>query len=295
MTVAPPAPRGRPPSPAERVRSILARVAGDRVAQRMPPHYHRMGRVLLLRLPADLRREYGPVIGDAWRDVLKVETVLAQTGPVEGELRRPSVEVLAGGRTVTEVVEHGVRYRFDAAKIMFATGNRTERQRISHLVLPGEVVMDLFAGIGYFVVPIARRSSPRKVWAVEKNPAAHRFLLENLEANGVRDRVETRLGDNRTVDLPPNGADRILLGYLPDSRPWIGRAMALARPRGTWLHVHGVFDSRPGLASAARAVQDAVSSQGGVVLLPPVAREVKPYGPGRSHVVVDLSVRPGSR
>lgn len=260
----------------------------------MPPGYHRMGRVLLLRLPADLRR-YGRTIGTAWQDALGVETVLAQSGPIEGEMRRPRVELLAGTDTVTEVIEHGVRYRFDAASVMFATGNRTERQRIASLVVPGEVVVDLFAGIGYFVLPIARYARPQKLWAVEKNPVAYRYLLENLRLNAVASDVEALLGDNRSVPLPENAADRVILGYLPDSRPWIGRALELAQDRGAWFHIHLVHDVRPGPAMAARAVERVVRSEHGELLEPALAREVKPYGPGRSHVVVDLRARPVRR
>lgn len=260
----------------------------------MPAGYHRMGRVLLIRLPPELR-PYGAVIGEAWQRALGVETVLGQAGPVEGELRRPRVELLAGKETVTEVIEHGVRYRFDAAQVMFATGNRTERQRIARLVRPGETVVDLFAGIGYFVLPIACRARPREVWAVEKNPVSFGYLLENLQRNAVGVPVRTLLGDNRTLPLPLGEADRVLMGYLPDSRPWVGRALALARADGAWLHVHLVADVRPGLPAVVGAVTRALEAQGARVLEGALGREVKPYGPGRAHVVVDVKARPPTR
>ena len=257
----------------------------------MPAGYHRMGRVLLVRLPRELRR-FGPAIGAAWQQILGVETVLAQAGPVEGELRRPQVEVLAGHETVTEVIEHGVRYRFDAAHVLFATGNRTERQRIAGLVGPQETVVDLFAGIGYFVLPIARHARPRAIWAVEKNPESYAYLLENLRLNGVKAGVRPLQGDNRTVALPGRVADRVILGYLPDSRPWLGRALALLRARGGWLHVHFVHDARGRREEAVDLVERAVADYGGRPLETGRVREVKPYGPGRAHVVVDLRAQP---
>jgi len=260
----------------------------------MPAGYHRMGRVLLVRLPSELR-PFARTIGAAWQRELGVETVLAQTGPIQGEARHPHVERIVGDSTLTEVVEHGVRYRFDAAEVMFATGNRTERQRIATLVAPGEVVIDLFAGIGYFTLPIARRARPRVVHAVEQNPVAYRFLEENLRINGVADVVHPLLGDNRTVALPTESADRVLLGYLPDSAPWIPRAVSLVRPEGGWLHIHRVVDVRPGLPAATAEIERAVEATGAVRESAGRAREVKPYGPGRSHVVVDLRVRPGRR
>ncbi len=283
--------RGPRRSPADRVRDRLRRSAGPEVAAALPDGYQRLGRVLVLRLPPPLAAHF-PEIGRAWQQELGVATVLVRTGPIAGELREPRVRRIAGDATETEVVEHGIRWRFDAARLMFAAGNRTERARIGRLVGPGERVVDLFAGIGYFAIPAARAHASVRVVAIEKNPVAYRYLVENLRRNGVADRVDPRLGDNREVALPLAAADRVLLGILPDARPWIGRALALVRPGGGWLHVHAVVDARGGRERAATDVARAVVAAGGMVRTPPVAREVKPYGPGRSHVVVDVPVGP---
>ncbi len=279
----------RPPSPAERVRERLRAVAGDRCADAMPRGYQRLGRVLVLRLPS-LLRPYRELIGRAWQQELGVTTVLAVRGPVEGELRTPQLDLLAGAVTETEVVEHGCRWRFDAARILFARGTRTERARIGSLVRPGEEVLDLFAGIGYFTVPAARAGA--HVVAVEKNPVSIRYLTENLARNGIADRVTVRAGDNRVVPLPVRSVDRVLLGYLPDALPWVPRALSAVRSTGGVLHVHRVVDARDAVPVAERSVAEAVGAADGVLLAPPAGREVKPYGPGRTHVVVDVRARP---
>ncbi len=257
----------------------------------MPAGYQRLGRVLLLRLP-ERYRPYLDLLGRAWQEELGVATVLLRVGPVDGELRRPRVERIAGTATETEVVEHGIRWRFDAGRLMFAAGNRTERQRSGRLVRPGERVVDLFAGIGYFALPAAVVGRADRVVAVEKNPEAFRYLLENAARNGVAERVDARLGDNRRVPLEPRAADRVFLGYLPDAVPWVGRATELLRPDGGWLHVHAVADARGALSASVARVVGAVHAAGGVVTASPTARAVKPYGPGRTHVVVDARVRP---
>lgn len=276
-------------SPVERVRARLARSLGPPLASRVPDGYQRLGRVLLVRVPPGLW-PHRAELGEAWRAELGVATVLARTGPVGGELREPSVVRLAGGTTVTEVVEHGVRWRFDAARLMFAAGNRTERQRMRRLVRPGERVADLFAGIGYFAVPAALAHPTTSVVAVEKNPLAHAFLVENARLNGIEDRLDARLGDNREVDLRADGFDRVLLGWLPDATPWVGRAVALLGGRPGVLHVHRVDEVRRPLAESARSVAAEIVRAGGRLRVEPVAREVKPYGPGRRHVVVDAEL-----
>jgi tRNA wybutosine-synthesizing protein 2 len=285
--------RGALRSPADRVRDRLRAVAGEDVADALPSGYQRMGRVLLLRLPAEYR-PYFPLLGRAWRKELGVATVLVRVGPIDGELRRPQVERIAGTDTETEVVEHGIRWRFDAARIMFAAGNRTERHRAGMLVQPNETVVDLFAGIGYFTIPAAVRGHAARVTSVEKNPVAYHYLQQNVERNAAGGRVVCVLGDNRTVPLERHGADRVFLGYLPDATPWVPTAVELVRPEGGWIHVHTVADARTALTDARRRVEGAVVAAGAAVREPSVAREVKPYGPGRTHVVVDVRLRPAA-
>jgi tRNA wybutosine-synthesizing protein 2 len=108
----------------------------------------------------------------------------------------------------------------------------------------------------------------------------------------VRERIQVVLGDNRTVALPTGAADRVFLGYLPTAVPWVEGAVRLLRPTGGWLHVHMVVDARGALAEAERTVTRAVQATGGELDGPPRGREVKPYGPGRTHVVVDARAVP---
>jgi tRNA wybutosine-synthesizing protein 2 len=280
--------RERPP-PAERVRSRLAAVAGDKVASEMPKGYHRLGRVLIVQRPESLRL-YDSVLGEAWRKELGVETVLVKSGPIEGELRTPQLRCVAGEGTETEVVEYGVRWRFDAARIMFAAGNRTERRRVGRLVRPGETVVDLFAGIGYFAIPAALPGRAFRVFAVEKNPLSVRYLRENAILNGVESRLTIVPGDNRTVDLPVGWFDRAFLGYLPSAIPFVPRAVELLRPAGGWLHVHTVAEVHAPLSEAAAEVEAAVGAAGAGPAESSQVRVVKPYGPGRNHLVVDVHV-----
>jgi len=258
----------------------------------MPAGYHRLGRVLVVQRP-ELLAPYDALLGRAWQEELGVETVLVKSGPIEGELRTPRLRRIGGEDTETEVVEHGVRWRFDAARIMFAAGNRTERLRAGRLVRPGETVADRFAGIGYFAIPAALPGRAAEVWAVEKNPLSVRYLRENVVRNGVDSRVRVVVGDNRAVTLPPAAFDRVFLGYLPSAIPWVASSVPLLHREGGWLHVHSVADVRSPLAEAVAAVERAVGAAGGRATEPGRARVVKPYGPGRHHLVVDVRVVPG--
>ncbi len=280
----------RRPGPVERVRTAVAREHGAAIARELPDRYQRLGSVLLVVLPEGARPAF-PTIARAYREVLGVAAVLRRTGPVAGEWRRPAVERLDDGPTETTVLEHGIRFRFDAARILFARGNREERHRFGLLVRPGERIVDLFAGIGYFTLPALITGGAAHAVAVEKNPESFRYLEENLRRAGVAGRVDARLGDNRSVRIPEGDADRVVLGYLPSSRPWVARALPLLRTTGGTLHVHLVVDACRGAVSGGEVVRDALRRAGATVDAIG-ARRVKAYGPGREHVVVDARVRP---
>ena len=275
------------------MRATLRARLGDAVADRLPTGFQRLGSVLLLRLPEEMRRDY-PAIGKAWQEELGVRSVFVRTGPVSGEFRRPSVEPIAGDGGETEFSENGIRFRLDATRLMFAEGNQGERRRFGALVRPGETFVDLFAGIGYFTLPGLVHGRAARAFAVEKNPLSFRYLEENLSLNRVADRATALLGDNRDAPLPLGEADRVVLGYLPSSLPWIGRAVELLSPDGGWLHVHLLADTRVGIAGAEARVREALGGAGGTVDRL-VGREVKPYGPGRAHAVVDAFVIPRGR
>ena len=43
----------------------------------------------------------------------------------------------------------------------------------------------MFAGIGYFTIPIAVHSNVKKIYAIEINPVSYNFLCENIKLNKV--------------------------------------------------------------------------------------------------------------
>src|SRR5207249_9792047 len=111
--------------------------------------------------------------------VLGARTVVQDVSGIHGPLRRPDVRVLWGNGTETVHVEGGIRYALDVARVMFSSGNLAERMGLADRVRPGVVVVDLFAGIGYFSLPIAVRSRAKRVYACELNPGSLRDLVEN--------------------------------------------------------------------------------------------------------------------
>lgn len=77
---------------------------------------------------------------------------IAQSGTRDSKL-----EILVGENGWVDHRENGILYSFDATKCMFSWGNLSEKLRMASLDCRGEVIVDLFAGIGYFVLPFLVR------------------------------------------------------------------------------------------------------------------------------------------
>ncbi|GGL29721.1 SAM-dependent methyltransferase [Halarchaeum grantii] len=182
---------------------------GAEEIERAPASWAVVGDVILVSFPPECPDR--AAVGDALLELHgEADTVLARGG-VAGETREPAVEVVAGsGDTETVHTEHGTRYALDLAEVMFAPGNQAERVRMGEVVSEGERVLDMFAGIGYFALPMARAGAD--VVAVEKNPAAFRYLAENAQLNGVAANVECVLGDCREYDAT-EPFERVVMGY----------------------------------------------------------------------------------
>eukprot|EP00758_Cryptobia_borreli_P005297 Tbor_TRINITY_DN4825_c0_g1::TRINITY_DN4825_c0_g1_i1::g.1515::m.1515/K07055/TRM12, TYW2; tRNA wybutosine-synthesizing protein 2 len=133
----------------------------------------------------------------------------------------------------TTHMENQIKYSFDVAKVMFSSGNTEERMRFGTINAKGERVVDMFAGIGYFTIPLAKSTGgrPKEIHALEKNPNSVMYLKLNAMQNVVEDIVKVYCGDNRDVtgNYLVGRCDRVLMGYIPSCKEYIPRAYSFLR------------------------------------------------------------------
>ena len=141
------------------------------------------------------------------------------------------------------VTEQGIRQSFDLTRVMFSRGNISEKIRFGALVQEDEIVLDMYAGIGYFTLPALIHGKASQVYCCEWNIDAVEALRYNLFDNNVHTRAIVMEGDCRRTILERglyNMFDRVSLGILPSSEGgWETAVRALRRDKGGWLHVHG--------------------------------------------------------
>lgn len=279
--------------PVRRERTLADRLAAegwsDDALDRLPNSWAVIGDIVLVRFPDDCPDR--TAVAEALMDLQGADTVLARHG-IEGAHREPAVEVIAGsGDTETIHTEHGTKYALDVTKVMFSPGNKAERVRMGEVVSPGERVLDMFAGIGYFALPMARAGA--HVTAIERNPDAFGYLVENAALNEVEPRLTPFLGDCREVveSFPADGSmtfDRVVMGYY-DARDYLDAGLAALAPGGR-LHLH---EAAPTVLIPDRAVDalEAAADDRGLSVESTTVRTVKTHAEGVTHVVIDATVR----
>ena len=205
-----------------------------------------------------------------------LHTVVFADGEVHGEYRTREFRVLAGEPTTqTKVTEHGHTFTVDLAGAYFSARLSTERQRILAQVQGGEVVLDMFAGVGPFAIALAKNAS--LVVASDLNPRAMGLMLENLAQNRTKN-VLPVLADARRLDrILPWKFDRVVMNLPLSGTEFLPEAFRLCQPGGT-IHFYS-------LVSAEGEHTARIRELGGTVL---AERVVRSYSPGQWHAVYDV-------
>jgi tRNA wybutosine-synthesizing protein 2 len=203
---------------------------------------------------------------------------------IEGTKREPVFKILYGNDTQTINKENGCLFKLDLAKVMWSKGNNNERLRIAKLVEDDETVLDMFAGIGYFSIPIGVHSNAEKIISIEINPNSYNFLCENIKLNKL-DNITPVLGDCM-VETPKFKADRIVMGYVKTTHHYLNVAINSLN-KGGIIHYH---ETVPEKLIDIRPIERIKNESGNrdVELLN--LTKIKKYSPGVWHVVVDARI-----
>lgn len=212
-----------------------------------------------------------------------VKTIM-KINHIQGTKREPVYKILFGSETETINKENGCLFKLDLSKVMWSKGNNNERLRIAKLVEDNETVIDMFAGIGYFSIPIGVHSNAKQVYAIEINPNSYRYLCENIRLNKLNN-ITPILGDCMDV-TPKFKADRIVMGYVKTTHHYLKVAIDSLNEGGI-LHYH---ETVPEKLMNTRPIERIIAQAGDrdVELLK--INKIKKYAPGVEHVVIDARI-----
>ena len=203
---------------------------------------------------------------------------------IQGTKREPVYRLLYGEETETINKENKCLFKLDLSKVMWSKGNVNERLRIAKLVRDGETVLDMFAGIGYFSIPIGVHSNACKVISIEINPNSYYYLCENIKLNNC-DNITPLLGDC-LVETPNYNADRIVMGYVKTTHHYLKVAINSLN-KGGIIHYHETVPEKLMETRPISRIRQAAGDRD-VELLK--INKIKKYAPGVEHVVIDALI-----
>lgn len=146
--------------------------------------YSVIGHIVHLNLREHLL-PYKSLIGQVLLDKLRnVRTVVNKVDTIDNTYRNFQMEVLQGDPDlVTTVRENDCEFKLDFGLVYWNSRLSTEHDRIVQMIDKSDVVYDVFAGVGPFTVPAARKGA--RVLSNDLNPESFKWLQQNVKLNKV--------------------------------------------------------------------------------------------------------------
>jgi len=262
--------------PARETRTLPADLLG------FDPSYERLGDIVLLREDdAERARQVADAVMDS---SIPAKTVLNRASKIEGEFRTREWDVLAGESTETVHREYGYAFALDVAEVYFSPRLATERHRVIQQAAAGERIVDMFAGVGPFAIPMADCGAD--VVGVDINEQAITYLRDNAERNSVAERVTAIHGDVRdTVSEYGGWADRLVMNLPHSANEFVETAVALAGERCV-LHYYDIQHEDDPFGPGVAAIEAAAGETYDVTVQH--RRRVRSYAPHELNVCLDV-------
>lgn len=207
-----------------------------------PRSYEVIGDIAIVKIADELESKKELIASEIKAQQKRIKTVLNKTEKRTGEFRTASYEILLGNETETVHKEHGCRYKLDPTQVYFSERLGKDRERVMKQVEPGETIHALFAGVGPYPILIASKKDVERIYAIEKNPRAYKYLRENVMLNDVTETVKPLKGDIRDI-LPELDikADRTLMPLPKGGSDFLELASNYTKAEGT-IHYYAFLE-----------------------------------------------------
>ena len=171
------------------LKKALETILSAKESEQLISSFDQIGDIIIVRIPDSLIAKK-KIIGKALLQQVKTaNSVFYQSSPVEGDFRTRNLELIEGDKkTETEYKENGCRFIVDVENAFFSPRLSTERERISNLVNEGDVIINMFGGIGMFSI-LAAKKNLCTVYNIDINPIASKLCEENIKLNKLKGEV----------------------------------------------------------------------------------------------------------
>ena len=272
------------------LKKSLENILTSQESQELISSFDQIGDIIIVKIPDSLLTKK-KLIGETLLNEVKIaKSVFYQASAVEGDFRTRNLEILAGeDKTETEYKEFGCKFTVDVENAFFSPRLSTERERIANLVQDGEIVVNMFAGVGMFSIMIAKKKRCT-VYSIDINPVATKLCEKNIISNKIAGNIISINGDASRViqEQLENKSDRTLMLLPERSDEFLESAINATKSGGIihyYSHIHADKKSNAGKLSEEHYLQ--VTPVKSEILGSKIVRAV---GPRYYQTVVDVKI-----
>ncbi|HLD59005.1 MAG TPA: class I SAM-dependent methyltransferase family protein [archaeon] len=200
-----------------------------------------LGNIAIIEIPKALEKKEKLIAQALLQTNSSIKTVCKKLGAHKGKFRVEPVKIIAGEKNLLATYrESGCVFKIPLGKVFFSPRLATERMRIARQIKTGEVIGAFFAGVGPFPIVFAKNSEMEAAFAIELNPAAVKFMDENILLNKAEEKVFPVSGDVKKI-VPKkfkNLFHRIVMPLPKGAESFLREAFLAAHPKGCIVHFY---------------------------------------------------------
>ena len=272
------------------LKRILQDVFSEKESEQLISAFDQIGDIIIVRIPDSLVSKKEIIGKTLLEQVSTAKSIFYQSSPVEGDFRTRQLEVIGGeDKTQTEYKENGCRFIVDVEKAFFSPRLSTERERIAGLVKEGEVIINMFGGVGMFSL-LAAKETACTVYNIDINPVAAQLCKENVQINKLKGEVISLNGDATQIinEQLAGKADRILMLLPERSDEFLASALNVLKDKGIihyYSHIHA--DKKQDAPKLSEEHFLSINKTNAEII---TSRNVRPVGPRFYQTVVDVKI-----
>ena len=272
------------------LKKLLENILSSKENDELISAFDQIGNIIIVRIPDSLLSKK-KIIGETLLEQVKIaKSVFYQSSAVEGDFRTRNLDILAGeDNTETEYKEFGCKFTVDVENAFFSPRLSTERERIANLIQDGEVMTNMFAGVGMFSIMAAKKKKCT-VYSLDINPVASKLCEKNIKQNKLAGDVISINGDSSEIikEQLVDKSDRTLMLLPERSDEFLESAISTTKNNGIihyYSHIHSDKKSDAGKLSEEHYLS--VTPVKSEILS---SKIVRPVGPRYYQTVVDVKI-----
>ena len=229
-----------------------------------------------------------------------LKSVYEKKSEIKGIYRLRELSILKGPDNPETIhKENKCVFKLDIKETYFSPRLVYERNRIATSQFnENENIIDLFAGVGPFSIQIAK-NHPVNIHSFDINPAAYKYLEDNIRLNEVNDKITAHnldvknLVDKKSIlgETLKNSMDRVIMNLPEKSVNYIDVACFLLKESGGILHYYLFNEKSSRIEHTIQNLKMKFNEEKYYIAEILSSRKVKGYSPKIDLLSLDLCLR----